>query len=72
MVQGRRRLRLPDKARVTLVVLKQMRGEKLEGDRAVELGVLGPIDNTHPAFAELLDDAVVRDALPNHGCAPLT
>jgi hypothetical protein len=37
--------------------------EKLEGHEAVEPGVLGLVDNTHPATAELLDDAVVRDGL---------
>ena len=28
--------------------------------------VLGFVDHTHPAAAQLLDDAVVRDGLANH------
>ena len=28
--------------------------------------VLGLVDNAHPATAELLDDAVVRDGLADH------
>jgi len=42
------------------------RGQELESDEATKLGVLSPVDHTHPAATELLDDAVVRDGLVNH------
>ena len=32
----------------------------------MQLYVLSLIDNTHPATAELLDDAVVRDGVADH------
>ena len=41
-------------------------GQKLQGDEAVELDVLGLVDNPHPATAQLLNDAVVRDGLADH------
>ena len=31
-----------------------------------EFSVLGLVDHTHPAAAQLLDDAVVRDGLADH------
>ncbi len=55
------------KARGDRVVIQQMGGEKLQSDRALELGVLGLVDDTHAAFAELLGDLVVRDSLADHG-----
>ena len=33
----------------------------------MELGVLGLVDHTHAAAAELFEDAVMRDGLANHG-----
>ena len=41
-------------------------GQKLQGDEAVQPSVLGLVDHTHAATAELLDDAVVRDGLADH------
>ena len=39
---------------------------EFEGDKTVETNILGLINNTHTATAELLDDAVVRDGLADH------
>ena len=36
-------------------------------DEAAELDVLGFVDHAHATAAELLNDAVVRDCLANHG-----
>lgn len=36
-------------------------GEELEGDGAFEFGVFSLVDDTHRAFAEFFDDAVVAD-----------
>jgi hypothetical protein len=41
-------------------------GGKLEGDKAVQLYILAFIDHTHPPAAQLLDDPVMRDGLPNN------
>ena len=49
-----------------LRVSGELIGQELQGDEAAELGVLGLVNNAHPAAAELLDDAIVRDGLPDH------
>ena len=54
----------------SLGVLGYFVGQKLESDEAAEFGVLGLVDHTHPAAAELLDDAVVRDGLADHRVTP--
>jgi len=38
-------------------------GQELQGDEAAKLGVLGLLDHTHPAAAQLLQDAIVRNGL---------
>jgi alkylation response protein AidB-like acyl-CoA dehydrogenase len=48
------------------LVPQKMRRQKLQRHRAVKLRILGLVDDTHPAFAELLGDAVVRDGLADH------
>src|SRR5208283_3941821 len=47
-------------------VLGEVVGKELQGDVAAELQVFRLVHNTHPAAAELLDDAVVRDGLADH------
>ena len=42
--------------------------QELQGDKAAQFDILSLLTHTHPATAELLDDAVVRDGLPDHGC----
>jgi hypothetical protein len=37
--------------------------KELQGDKAVQLHILGPVDHTHTTAAEPLNDAVVRDGL---------
>jgi hypothetical protein len=41
-------------------------GQKLQGNKSVEGYVLSLVDHTHPAAAQLLDDAVMRDRSPDH------
>ena len=53
------------KALLVFVVLENIGAKELERDRAVELRILGLIDDTHAALAELGGDLVVRDGLPN-------
>jgi hypothetical protein len=66
MVQGRCRLRLALEAGERLRVLRYFIGQKLQSDEAMETGVFGFVHHTHPATAELLDNAVMRYGLANH------
>ena len=63
MIQSGRGTRLAAKAFQCLRVSATFIGQEFQGDEAAKLGVLGFVDNTHPAAAELLNDAVVRDGL---------
>ncbi len=49
----------------------RVRGQELEGHRPFQPGVLGLVDDTHAAFAELLGDPVVGDGLADHGSSPI-
>ena len=69
MIQSGRRSRLAPEAFQRLRIFGQLVGQELQGDEAAELSVLGLVDHTHPAAAELLDDAVVRNGLADHGQA---
>src|SRR3984893_10714528 len=66
MVQGRSCTGFAPETLQSLRILRDIIGQELEGDKATKLGVLGFIDNTHAATAQLLDDAVMRDGLPDH------
>ena len=59
-------LRFAAEALQSLGVLGDFFGQELQSDKTIEPGVLGLVDHTHPAAAELLDDAVVRDGLAEH------
>ena len=66
MVQGRGGLGFALKTGQSLRVSGDFLGQELQGHKAVQPGVLGLVDHTHPATAQLLDDAVVRDGLADH------
>ena len=57
---------LADEALAPFLVLNQVGRQKLQNDGAVELGIDGLVDHTHPAFAEFLDDLVMGDRLADH------
>jgi len=42
-------------------------GQELERDAAVEAGVLGQVDHSHPAITQLLEHVVLEDCLASHG-----
>jgi hypothetical protein len=44
-------------------------GQELESHKTTEFDILSLVDDAHAATTELLDDAVVRDGLPDHGGA---
>src|SRR5262249_47994438 len=46
-----------------LRVLRYIVRQKLECNEAMQAGVLGLVDHTHSAAADLLDDPVMRDGL---------
>ena len=66
MVQSRRRPRFSAEAFQGLRVFSHRVRQELQSDHAAEFEVFGLVDHTHPAAAEFLDDAVVRDGLPEH------
>src|SRR5271169_3198692 len=60
-------LRFALKAGECLLIPGNVLRQELEGDKAMEAGVLGFVDDAHAAGAEFLEDAVVRDGLADHG-----
>jgi hypothetical protein len=54
------------KAAQGLRIFGQLIRQEFEGNKSTEFHVLGLVDNTHAATAQLLDDAVVRDGLLDH------
>ncbi len=45
--------------------MRQIIGQKFQGDEAAQLGIFRFIDNTHPTAPKLLDDEVMGNALAN-------
>ncbi len=66
MVERRGGARLALEALERRGILRELGREELDGDLAAETRVLGAVDDTHPAFADLVEDAVVGDGLADH------
>jgi len=66
VIQRRGRLGLLDESPFPLGIGDFLRRQHLDGDESIEMRVTGLVDDTHAAFAELLEDAVVRDLLADH------
>src|ERR1700677_348041 len=66
VVQCGRRLGFPPESGKRLRVTGHFLRQELESDETTQPCVLGLVDDTHPAAAELLDDAIVRDRLADH------
>jgi hypothetical protein len=66
MVQGRRSSSFTSKSFERLRVMIHIFGQEFQGDEATKLGVFSLVNHTHPAAAQLLQDAVVRDGLDDH------
>ena len=58
---------LATKSFQSLEIVRYFFGQELQGHEAPKSGVLCLIHNPHPTATELLDDAVVRDGLADHG-----
>jgi hypothetical protein len=40
--------------------------QHFEGDKAIQVGITGFVYHSHPTFTDLLENAIVRDALADH------
>ena len=67
MVQRGSGLGLALKAAERRGILGHFIGQKLERDKAMQPRVFRFVNHTHPAAAQLLDNAVVRNGLSDHG-----
>ena len=66
MVEGGGGLGFALEALERLMVLGHLLRQEFERHKAVELGVLSFVDDTHSSAAELLQDAVVGDGCAGH------
>jgi hypothetical protein len=66
MVQSGGSARFALKTLKRLAVLGTMFGQELQGGEPAELDVLGFINHTHPAAAQLVEDAVMRNGSAYH------
>ena len=66
VIERARRLGLLDEALLAVRIGRLCPGQDLDGDGAIEVGVAGLVNHTHPAFAELRFDAVAVQRPANH------
>jgi len=66
MVQSGGGARFPAEALQRRSVGRELGRQELDGHKAAQLGVLGLVDHTHPAPAELFQDAVMRNGFAGH------
>ena len=66
MVQGRGGSRLPPEALEGLRIPRQVIRQELQRHESAEFGVLGLVDDAHPAPAKLFHNPIARDHLANH------
>ena len=64
MIQGGSGLCFALESRLGMRILSNLVGEELQGDKTAQFYVLGLVDHTHPAAAQLLDDAEVGNRSP--------
>jgi hypothetical protein len=61
VIERRQHLRLALESSHAIGILRERLGQDLDGNVAVELGVSGAPDLSHPALAELGGNAIVGD-----------
>ena len=71
MVEGGGGARFALEALERLAIARKLLGQKLQRHAAAQARVFGFVDHTHTAAPELLDDAIVRDGLADHGPSPM-
>ena len=64
--RDRCRPRLAIEAFAPVRIARQLAGQDLERDPALQPGVVGEVDLSHPTFANELNDPVVPEGGPNH------
>ncbi len=67
MVERGSRLRLVNEAGLLLGMLGDVRGQEFHGHDALQLGVLGLVNDAHAPLAELIEDLIVENRLTDHG-----
>ena len=67
VVERRRRPRLLDETLLGILVGREIRQQKLQHDRAIEIEVDGLVDRAHASLAELFGDLEVRNLTADHG-----
>lgn len=66
MIEGGGHAGLTEKARMLVVADCRGCGDQLQRDGASQGRVLRPIHHTHPTFADLFENSVVAERLPDH------
>ena len=62
IIQRGQDLSLPLEPGQPLSILGELLRQDLDGDLALQIGVLGPIYLSHPAFTDLLSDLVMGES----------
>ncbi len=70
MVQGGGGSGFAPEALERLGVTRHIIGQEFQRNKTAQGCIFGLVDDTHPTAAELFDDAVMRNDLPNHVIAP--
>jgi hypothetical protein len=70
VIQGRGSLGFLNEAPLAIGVGDSFCRQHLDGDVAVEMGVAGPLNDTHAAFAESLSDLIMAERPSDHGSLP--
>ena len=66
VLEGGGRLGLADETSPGVLVQRQLRREEFERDDALQAGILGFVDLTHSAAAQLLNNMVMRYVFPDN------
>ena len=66
MAQRRSRFGLLHEAPLALRIGHLFRRQHLDGDEAVQMGVAGFVHDSHPPFAQLLEDLVMSNGPADH------
>ena len=70
MIQAGSRPGFAPEAFQRLRILRYVRWEKLEGDKAAKLRIFSLVHNAHASAPQLLEHAVMGDGLTNHDTYP--
>src|ERR1700745_1201582 len=66
VVQRRRRSRFAPKTFQRLRIARQFIRKEFQRNKGDKFGVVGLLPDTHPAAAELFENVISRDRLPDH------